>query len=127
MVTTFIHDLTKASPTFRGLPPEIVVKKTSANGRGVIVFRNYIDAAVIAHMHSKTLGDLITAEELAEITQKALTQFQAIKSTAGEPTVTRLRNEYRQDAEEAYKLLTTGSREPSPAVAAIRTLWDQGF
>ena len=127
VVTTFIHDLTKASPTFRKLPSEIVVKKTSANGRGVIVFRNYIDAAVIAHMHSKTLGDLITAEELAKITQEALTQFQAIKFTADEPTVTRLRNEYRQDAKEAYKLLTTGSRKPSPAVAAIRTILDQGF
>jgi len=127
VVTTFIHDITKPSPAFNLLPAEIIVKKTSANGRGVIVFRNYIEAAVIAHMHSETLGDLITAEELAKITHEALTQFQAIKFTADEPTVTRLRNEYRQDAEEAYKLLITGAQKSSADVSAIRTILDQGF
>jgi len=127
VVTTFIHDLTRASPSFRKLPSELVVKKTSASGRGVIVFRNYIDAAVVAHMHSQTLENLITAEELAGITKAALTQFKAIKFPADEPTVKRLREEYRQDAEEAYKLLTTGSRKPSPDVTAIRRILDQGL
>jgi len=44
----------------------------------VIVFRNYIDAAVVAYIHSATLEHLISVEGLASITRSALRQFQEI-------------------------------------------------
>jgi hypothetical protein len=127
VITTFIHDITRSSRTFNALRADERITRASANGRGIIVFRNYIDAAIIAHVHSKTLGDLITAEQLAGITREALTAFRAIAFAAESPAVTRLRHEYRQDAEEAYRLLTTTSRTSSPEVAAIRGLLDQGL
>ena len=113
VVTTFIHDLRQAdndersvSPAFRNLSADIVIKKTSTTGRGVIVFRNYIDAAIVAHMHSATLENLITAEGLARITRAALKEFQEIDFQGKEASGKRLREQYRQDAEEACKLLT---------------------
>jgi hypothetical protein len=127
VVTTFIHYLTKVSPSFKKLPAELVVKKTSASGRGVIVFRNYIDAAVIALMHSKTLENLITLDDLGKITKAALTQFNAITFPAHDAAAARLRKEYRQDAEDAYKLLTTGSSKPSSDVIEIRRILNHGF
>jgi hypothetical protein len=85
VVTTFIHDLRRSendqrstSPTFRSLPADLLVTKTSPTGRGVIAFRNYIEAALIAHTHSATLQNLVSAEGLARITRAALTQFHAI-------------------------------------------------
>lgn len=125
VITTFIHDIHKASRSFDNLPAGERITRSSANGRGVIVFRNYIDAAVVAHGHAKTLGHLITANELAGITREALTQFQAIRFETNAPHAARLRDEYRQDAEAAYRLLTTTSRTSSPDVAAIRRLLDQ--
>ena len=127
VVTTFIHYLTKVSSSFKKLPSELVVKKTSASGRGVIVFRNYIDAAVIALMHSKTLENLITPDDLGKITKAALTQFNAITFPVHDAAAVRLRREYRQDAEEAYKLLTTGSSKPSSDVIEIRRILDRRF
>lgn len=127
VLTTFIHDITRSSRSFNELRTEEKIGKTSTNGRGVIVFRNYIDAAIIAYRHSKTLDDLITAEELARITREALVQFKAIKFTADASVVARLRSEYVQDAEEAYRLLSAGPRALSPDVAAIRSLLDQGL
>jgi hypothetical protein len=85
VVATFIHDLRQAdndehsvNPAFRNLSADIVIKKTSTIGRGVIVFRNNIDAAIVAHMHSATLENLVTAEGLARITRAALKEFQEI-------------------------------------------------
>lgn len=127
VITTFIHDIGNASGSFKALGAQERITRKSAGGRGVIVFRNYIDAAIIAHVHAKTLGNLITADKLAGITREALTAFRAISFAADSPHVTRLRNEYRQDAEEAHRLLTTSSRTASPDVAAIRSLLDQGF
>jgi hypothetical protein len=127
VVTTFIHYLTKVSSSFKKLPSELVVKKTSASGRGVIVFRNYIDAAVIALMHSKTLENLITPDDLGKITKAALTQFNAITFPVHDAAAVRLRREYRQDAEDAYKLLTTGSSKPSSDVIEIRRILDRRF
>jgi hypothetical protein len=113
VLTTFIHDLRQsdtdrgsASPAFRALPAALVVGRSSAGGRGVIVFRNYIDAAVIAHGHAATLGDLVTPEQLARITRVALEEFQAVGAPAGEPSGhPRLRDQYREDAEAARVLL----------------------
>ena len=113
VVTTFIHDLRQseddaksASPTFRNLRSDVLIRKMSATGRGVIVFRNYIDAAVVAHMHSATLENLVTAEGLARITKAALKEFQEIDFQGKTISGKRLREQYRQDAEEACKLLT---------------------
>ena len=127
VITTFIHDINKSSPAFSALRAEEKISRASAGGRGVIVFRNYIDAAVIAYLHSKTLGNLITADELAAITRDALVQFKAIPFDARAPATARLRQEFRDDAEAAYRLLTRGSRARSPDVAAIRRLLDQGI
>ncbi len=129
VVTTFIHDLRQAdndehsvSPAFRNLSAEIVIKKTSTTGRGVIVFRNYIDAAIVAHMHSATLENLITAEGLARITRAALKEFQDIDFQGKEASGKRLREQYRQDAEEAYKLLAMGPPRPSPLEKDVREI-----
>lgn len=137
VVTTFIHDLRQsegddrsASPTFRSLPPNVLIGKTSATGRGVIVFRNYINAAIVAHMHSATLENLVAAEGLARITMAALNEFQAINFQGKEDSGVRLRKQYRQDAEEAYALLRKAPSMPSPlekTVTDIRRLLDKPF
>jgi SHS2 domain-containing protein len=136
VITTFIHDLRESkndeksgSSTFRNLRPDVLVGKNSAAGRGVIVFRNYIDAAVVAHMHSATLDNLITAEGLAGITRAALEQFHNLKTNfqGKESSRDRLRDEYREDAEEACHLLmkaTPGSAALEENVKAIRGVLD---
>jgi len=96
----------------------------------VIVFRNYIDAAVVAYIHSATLEHLISVEGLASITRSALRQFQEIDFQGKEASGKRLREQYRLDAEEAHRLLT---KEHSlvPAleedVQAIRRILDGEF
>lgn len=137
VVTTFIHNLKQSaddeksvSPTFRNLPADVLIGRTSASGRGVIVFRNYIDAAIIAHMHSATLKYLVTAEGLAKVTRAALNEFQAIDFQGKEASRIRLQEQYRQDAEEAYKLLTMTPSRPSPLeddMKEIRWLLDERF
>jgi len=122
VLTTFIHDLRRsendaesASNSFASLleHPELLVSETSSSGRGVIVFRNYIQAAVIAYMNRATLEDLITAEELATITKSALEQFQRIIDEKKDDSLERLRAEYRQDAETACQLLISSGLQPS--------------
>ena len=126
VVTTFIHDLRMedgraASASFRALPPELIVGRASAGGRGVIVFRNYVEAAVIAHRHGATLGDLITAAELARITSAALAAFLAIVFPPElAASRQRLRDQYRQDGEEAADLVAAAGL--GEAAAAIRRL-----
>lgn len=134
VVTAFIHDLREsdadarsASPSFRSLRPDIVIRKTSAQGRGVIVFRNYIDAAVTAYTHSATLENLITAEELAKITRSALSQFLAIDFQGREAAEKRLREQYRQDAEESWKLLASRPSLPPEVLREIRRILDEKF
>jgi hypothetical protein len=136
VVTTFIHDLRRAeddekstSPIFRNLPADVLIQKTSATGRGIIVFRNYIEAAIVAHMHSETLENLITAEGLAKITKAALEDFKAIDFRGKDASGERLREQYRQDAEEAHKLLIMGPLRPSleKDVTEIRSILDEGF
>lgn len=138
VVTTFIHDIRESdvdtksvSPAFKRLSPDIVVGKTSATGQGVIVFRNYIDAAVSAYLHSETLKDLITAEELARITMSALNEFLSIDFQGKDAVGKRLREQYRQDAEESYKLLTTRSSAlPTGTLKElkeIRSILDEKF
>ncbi len=133
VVTTFIHniDAKSVSPAFKNLRPDVVVRKTSAAGRGVIVFRNYIDAAVSVYMHSATLENLVTDEELARITNSALNQFQLIDFQGKEASGKRLREQYRQDAEESYKLLTTRSSSLPPEtlkeLKEIRRILDEKF
>jgi hypothetical protein len=137
IVTTFIHDLRQsesdeksASRSFRNLPSNLLVGKGSATGRGVIVFRNYIDAAVTAHMQSATLGNLITPEGLAKITRAALEQFQKIDFQQKVLSTQRLREQYRQDAEDAHKLLMAATSRPLPLqedVTAIRRILDSEF
>jgi hypothetical protein len=96
----------------------------------VIVFRNYIDAAVVAYIHSATLEHLISVEGLASIIGSALRQFQEIDFQGKEASGKRLREQYRQDAEGAHRLLP---KEHSllPAleedVQAIRRILDGEF
>jgi hypothetical protein len=133
VLTTFIHDIRRdqtdaesGSSSFASLlqQQELVVGETSASGRGVIVFRNYIQAAVIAYVHSTTLEDLITAEKLATITKAALEQF---KDIVGEgDAISALREEYRQDAERAFQLLMSSDQPPSSA-GDIRRILDEQF
>ncbi|MEK6406485.1 MAG: hypothetical protein AABN34_05935 [Acidobacteriota bacterium] len=135
VLTTFIHDIRRsesdaesASNSFASLlqHQDLLVSETSASGRGVIVFRNYIQAAVVAYTHSATLGDLVTAEELATITKAALEQFLEIVGKETGDAFGRLREEYRQDAERAYQLLMSASPKPS-AVGDIRRILDEKF
>ena len=88
----------------------------------MIVFRNYIAAALIAYAHSTTLENLITADELAKVTRAALTQFQAIDFAAKQASRDQLRDQYRQDAEAAYTLLTRASQPSSALVEDIRQI-----
>jgi hypothetical protein len=133
VVTTFIHRLGMsdnaargASHSFKNIPSELVVKDTSEEGRGIIIFRNYIHAAVLAYKHRAKLGeDLMTADELANVTEAALTQFQ---EQAGdfENTDSRdaLRQQYAEDAAEAERLLIAAV---SDRAGAIRRLLDAHF
>jgi hypothetical protein len=134
VITTFIHDLRESgqderaiSQTFRNLRNDILITKSSASGRGVIVFRNYIAAAVVAHTHSRTLEKLISAEDLAQITLSALEQFGRIEFVSAASRA-RLREQYRQDAEDACNVLTAHFPSPvlEPQVTGIRqTLKDR--
>lgn len=135
VLTTFIHDIREseddvysASSSFAGLlrQPDLLVSGTSASGRGVIVFRNYIQAAVIAYQQSATLQNLVTAEKLATITRAALEQFRVLCESNKDTSFQRLREEYRQDAESAYQLLMTADPKPS-ALEDIRRILDEEF
>ena len=132
VITTFIHDLKDRSnqkrppsPAFDRLPATLRIHRGSAHGRGVIVFRNYIDAAVIAYAHRATLMDLITAEELVAVTVAALMEFEA----AGIDDVAlreSLRREYRDDANTAADLVKATGAAVDPA-AEIRRLLAKRF
>lgn len=133
VITTFIHDLRQdktdkksVSSTFKALENDIIVTKKSNSGRGVIVFRNYIQAAAIAYKHSATLDGLITADELVNITQAALNQFQLIKFNERDSFKKTLQEQYRIDAEDACALLEkTGSHGGD--VEKIRNLLNEKF
>lgn len=127
VITTFIHDLKDRSnttrppsPAFDRLPATLRVDRASANGRGVIVFRNYIDAAVIAYAHRATLMDLITADELVAVTVAALTEFEAV-AIDDDALRESLRREYREDAKTAADLVKPSGAAVDPA-AEIRRL-----
>jgi hypothetical protein len=124
VVTTFIHDLgpddDSRSPTFRELPDDLRITKTQtpSSGPGVIVFRNHIQAAVLAHMH---LSDLVTAAALARVTKAALGEFRRIDFQDPRGCKVRLEAEYREDAEDAIRLLERASgQNTGEDVAAIR-------
>lgn len=131
VITTFIHDLKDKqnrtrppSPAFNRLPSTLRVNRASPNGRGVIVFRNYIDAAVIAFMHRTTLMNLITADELVAVTVAALKEFE----TAGIDDVAlreSLRREYHEDANTAADLLKPPDGAVDPAAEIRRLLSTQ--
>ena len=98
----------------------------------MIIFRNYIDAAVIAYTHRATLRDpvtsreLITAQELAVIAESALAEFEAQAAGVASSALALLRQEYTQDAEKAAALLAA---EPSlsAVVGRIRTTLSSRF
>lgn len=133
-ITTFIHDIRQsvdderaASSSFNDLGSDVLVNKTSATGRGVIVFRNYIEAAVIAHIHSTTLENLITLEGLARVTKSALEQFHKIYIENKEAVGKNLREQYREDAEASYELLTRSQSKSAileENVSIIRRILD---
>jgi hypothetical protein len=113
-----------------GRRPDVLVNKRSAAGRGGIVFRNHVDAAVVAFTHAATLEHLISAEGLAGIAKSALRQFQEIDFHGKEASRNRLREQYRQDAEEAHWLLRM-EHSLAPAleedVDTIRRILDEKF
>lgn len=135
IVTTFIHDLResdndrrRASPAFRGLPSGVLVDASSTSGRGVIVFRNYVDAAIQAHLHAPTLDDLITAEELAAVTRAGLEEFHQLDFGERKTSRRKLTREYREDGEKALELLTAvrpATDRLEDEAGEIRRLLDQ--
>ena len=140
VITTFIHDLrdsanaTKsASPSFKNLGQNLgtdVVLPTSASGRGVIVHRNYIAAAVAAYQHAETLNHLVNLTELAQITRAALAQFTEIDFQDKKASAKNLKQQYREDAEQAYALLTSADSAGSAVtdnLTEIRRLLDEKF
>jgi hypothetical protein len=128
VITTFIHDLKDRSnqtrppsPAFDRLPATLRVGRASASGRGVIVFRNYVDAAVIAYTHRATLGDLITADELVAVTLAALREIDA--ADIDDVTLREsLRREYRDDANVAADLVKPSGAAVDPAAEIRRML-----
>jgi hypothetical protein len=129
VITTFIHDLREheddqksVSATFRNVPAEMLINELSESGRGVIVFRNYIAAALVAYAHSSTLENLITADKLAKVTRAALTQFQTIDFATKQASQHKLRQQYRQDADAACTLLTRASQPSAAMVEEIRQI-----
>jgi hypothetical protein len=131
VVTTFIHELRtpdhvslRTSHAFDDVPANLLVNENSASGRGVIVFRNYIRAAVLAYKHRATLGDLMTADELANVTEAALVQFKEQAEEIKEGPRGRLRQQYVEDAVEAERLLIVAS---SDRAVTIRRLLDTDF
>ena len=111
VITTFIHDLkdelnrsAKHSVTFDKLPDARRVSRRTepGRGRGVIQFRNYIEAALIAYIQRESLNNLITADELTAITLSALSSFPKVVEESAKDS---LRREYRDDAAAAADLL----------------------
>jgi hypothetical protein len=140
VITTFIQDLRQgdrddaaASAAFRGaLGADLVVRRDSATGRGIIVHRDYIEAAIIAYIHRKTLKDLVTVEKLAHVTRAALLDLKAPPPAStrtparGVLDADRLLPQYRAHSEEAFALLTAAPQTPALTEAAkeIRQILD---
>jgi hypothetical protein len=134
VITTFIHDLGRSaddresrSDAFRRLDRRLAIGKTSpvaAGGRGVIIFRNYIEAATIAYLHSTSLDTLITAADLARITRAALEGFDKIGFEAGGSREELLR-QYREDATDAYTRLALLPGLPDSCEADMRALGER--
>ena len=102
--------------------PLAVVTEASSSGRGIIVFRNYIEAAVIAYAQRATLDELIDAGELSAITVAALTEFEGVAATA--PSRATLVVQYKADAQRALALLTASSSATGPIQQALdRPFW----
>ena len=93
----------------RALPHDLVVGATSPAGRGVIVFRTYVEAAVIAYRHAASLQGLITAGKLARVTGAALQELDT--SPLREQLSAEMRSRHRQDAEEAFALVSDAARQ----------------
>ena len=126
IVTTFIHDLgaTARSPTFNGLDQSLVVKEDRAQSPGVILFRNHIQAAVLAHIHFK---NLITTQQLAEVTKAGLKEFLWIEFPDNSARAV-LKSQYREDAEDALKLLEeVPGQSDKNDVTAIRDQLKRGY
>lgn len=109
VTAAFIHDLRPtsgtargASPSFLGIDPALIVGPDSVRAPGIIVFRNYIDAAVQAYQNTDELDVLITADELARVTVGALGEFLKVPFEDGSSV---LRQQYREDATTALALL----------------------
>ena len=124
-ITTFIHDLRASSddivsPAFKRLSPEDLVGDPPEARRGIIVFRNYIQAATIAYLQRDTLSNLIDANELAAITRAALADFERVAATA--PLRSTLEGQYKTDAERATALVAAAGLVPAAGGDLRRTL-----
>jgi hypothetical protein len=103
VVTTFIHDLgeTARSPSYQELDRKLVDERPPR----VIVFRNHIQAAVLAHAH---YPELVSAAALARVTKTALTQIDSIEfPQQGRRNM--LKAQYKEDALDAVAALENAS------------------
>ena len=119
-IATFIHDLRRkpidrevASDSFGRVIPAETAGDPAAKGRGIITFRNHIQAAARAYDHRTELDNLIDANELVTITQAALDQFRARAGKA--PFHATLEQQYKADAQKALALLTA-SNQPTGTI-----------
>ena len=140
VITTFIHDLRQGDGTTQGgergvsraLGADLVVRRDSATGCGIIVHRDYIEAAIIAYIHRETLEDLVTAEKLAHVTRAALLDLKTPPPAStqtparGVLDANRLLPQYRAHGEETFALLTAAPQTPALTEAAkeIRQILD---
>ena len=127
VITTFIHDLrqsesdtTSVSPAFQALPPNLVVGRTSPAGRGVIVFRTYVEAALIAYRHAGSLQGLITAAKLARVTCAALQEL--VTSPLREAVSADMRARYQQHAQEAFALVSDAAHQDTALVEEAKRI-----
>jgi len=125
VITTFIHDLRQSesdtasvSRAFQALPPDLVVRGTSPAGRGVVVFKTYVEAAIIAYRHAESLQGLITAAKLARVTCAALRELDTSRGAVS----AEMRARYRQDAEEALSLVSNAAPQDPALVEEAKKI-----
>jgi len=105
VIAAFIHDLGAASssPCFNQRNRQLQIGPNSSPEPGMILFRNYIQAAVCAYRYC---DGLISATALARVTQAALREFLWIDFHDMQSRAVLL-DEYSTDAEDVAKLLDT--------------------
>lgn len=129
VLIAFIHDLNEnPSHSFQNIQDDLKVTDKSSNPRGIVVFRNYIDAATVAFSHSDKLGDLITADELGQIVLGALEKLKDIQFSHEQGDwKQQLYREYKEDAYRAVaQLRDRGETNIAEKIEVVLIEWDVG-